>query len=382
MKKKMLGVIAFAAIAIIAGWNYNQNKNNVNLSDLALNIIKNMKQYSLFIFIFLLFVQCGFKSDSYIPYKFDVQKEIVCKAIDYPDIIGIGLQLLKVDSFLIINDFHGDSLLTLFNLNNHTISHKLISKGNGPNEMISPLDVSLCDGNLYILSRSKFRFGHISVQDLNKKNIEIKEQIQLPQKSDCFLPLNNNTFIFSGMWDKRYALFQKEKNSNNSNIVEFGEYPDFWEKEKDFPNSVKAMFHQCKFVKHPTLPLFATCSNYVLEIYTYKEDGICIPELLFKKQLGFYNYTFTHQNIITAKNSQTSSPEIKGIACSDKYLYLIRNTENSSYKKEILVVDWKGNPIQLLQSYENITNIVISEKEKRAYCLVLEPEFQLKYFDL
>ena len=46
MKKKMLGVIAFAAIAIIAGWNYNQNKNNVNLSDLALNIIKNMKQYS------------------------------------------------------------------------------------------------------------------------------------------------------------------------------------------------------------------------------------------------------------------------------------------------------------------------------------------------
>jgi hypothetical protein len=47
-----------------------------------------------------------------------------------------------------------------------------------------------------------------------------------------------------------------------------------------------------------------------------------------------------------------------------------------------LVVDWKGNPIQLLQSYENITNIVISEKEKRAYCLVLEPEFQLKYFDL
>ena len=78
----MLGVIAFAAIAIIAGWNYNQNKNNVNLSDLALNIIKNMKLYSLFIFIFLLFVQCGFKSDSYIPYKFDVQKEIVCKAID------------------------------------------------------------------------------------------------------------------------------------------------------------------------------------------------------------------------------------------------------------------------------------------------------------
>ncbi|MBE6300577.1 MAG: hypothetical protein E7085_01805 [Parabacteroides distasonis] len=36
MKKKMLGVIAFATIAIIAGWNYNQNMNNVNLLNLAL----------------------------------------------------------------------------------------------------------------------------------------------------------------------------------------------------------------------------------------------------------------------------------------------------------------------------------------------------------
>ena len=36
MKKKMLGIIAFAAIAAVAGWNYNQNMNNVNLSNLAL----------------------------------------------------------------------------------------------------------------------------------------------------------------------------------------------------------------------------------------------------------------------------------------------------------------------------------------------------------
>ena len=87
--------------------------------------------------------------------------------------------------------------------------------------------------------------------------------------------------------------------------------------------------------------------------------------------------------ILSADSSYSYNIELKDADMSvDKYLYLIRNTENSSYKKEILVIDWKGNPFQLLQSYENITNIVISEKEKRAYCLVLEPEFQLKYFDL
>ena len=40
MKKKVLSIIAFAAIAAVAGWNYNQNMNNVNLSDLALENVE------------------------------------------------------------------------------------------------------------------------------------------------------------------------------------------------------------------------------------------------------------------------------------------------------------------------------------------------------
>ena len=35
MGTKILGVIAFAAIAVAAGWNYQQNKQDVELSDLA-----------------------------------------------------------------------------------------------------------------------------------------------------------------------------------------------------------------------------------------------------------------------------------------------------------------------------------------------------------
>ena len=36
MGKRIIGVIAFAAIAVAAGWNYQQNKQSVELSDLAL----------------------------------------------------------------------------------------------------------------------------------------------------------------------------------------------------------------------------------------------------------------------------------------------------------------------------------------------------------
>lgn len=40
MGKKIFGVIAFTAIAVAAGWDYQQNTNEVKLSDLALKHIK------------------------------------------------------------------------------------------------------------------------------------------------------------------------------------------------------------------------------------------------------------------------------------------------------------------------------------------------------
>ena len=40
MGKKFFGVIAFVAIAAAAGWNYQQNKQEVELSDLALENVE------------------------------------------------------------------------------------------------------------------------------------------------------------------------------------------------------------------------------------------------------------------------------------------------------------------------------------------------------
>lgn len=40
MKNKIIGFIAFAAIAVAAGWGYIQNKQNVELSDLAMENIE------------------------------------------------------------------------------------------------------------------------------------------------------------------------------------------------------------------------------------------------------------------------------------------------------------------------------------------------------
>lgn len=45
MGKKLFGVIAFVAIATAAGWNYQQNKQSVELSDLALANVEALVRY-------------------------------------------------------------------------------------------------------------------------------------------------------------------------------------------------------------------------------------------------------------------------------------------------------------------------------------------------
>ena len=146
--------------------------------------------------ICLSFIQCTSKTLEDEPYTFDKVRQISLQNMEYPDIIGIGMQLVQIDSLLIINDFHGDSLLNVYDPGRHAIKKRLISKGSGPDDMSSPLDISLCDDKLYILSRPLFKFAYIPKDQVLAPHPLMYGHTQLPQMSDRFLPLNDSLFVF------------------------------------------------------------------------------------------------------------------------------------------------------------------------------------------
>ena len=78
----------------------------------------------------LSFVQCTtHTTDTTIGYKFSNQETLVFEDIDYPEILGDIMQIIKIDSLLLINDYYGDSLLTVFNLNSNKVERKLADQG-------------------------------------------------------------------------------------------------------------------------------------------------------------------------------------------------------------------------------------------------------------
>lgn len=338
------------------------------------------KTYYIFITLTIcLLCSCTFEKEEDKPLSFKKEQNINFEDVYYPNLLGLTMQIIPVDSLLLINDFYGDTLINVYNIRERVIEKKLITVGNGPEELQSPLDLQIDKEQLYFYCRPRFSLYKSSLKDINEKDFKIHKIGQMPPKGDRFLPLSDSLFLFSGLWNKRYAIIDASKNNE---IREFGNYPDYWKEEANIPNDAKAMFHQVSFLKHPTKQLFVSCSKYILEIYSYDSKGKELPTLLFKKKLGKYSYKYQSGDLVTVNENEGSDPKVITSACSSKYIYLVIEAGEKREKCNIMVLDWNGDPIQLLKSDKKISSIAIDEKSNKAYCSVETPEDKLVSFNL
>jgi len=325
-------------------------------------------------------VQCTNKKEKdIVGYSFDVHSQLSFKQISYPSLLGMTMQLIKRDSFLLINDFHGDSLIHVFNLNSKQIERNLVVRGNGPHELISPLDLQLLGDTLWILCRPLHLLNHILWKDVKLSSALLVKDRQMKGESDCFVSIGKNQFIFSGFWNKRYALINM---AGGDSIREFGNYPDFWSREENIPVTAKAIFHHCRFAVNVSQHLIVSCSPFVLEIYRYDPEGKQLPKLKFRKQLGRYEYDFVANRRVSASLRKESDPSAVDVFGGNKYLYVLMKAGKQRKQRNIMVLDWNGNPVKLLISKKHITCFTIDEKEKCGYCIIRDPEDELVSFSL
>lgn len=339
------------------------------------NIMKHLCIYIFVLITILLFNSCNEKISNY-EALFDKKQVTQCIPIEYPELLGIPMQIIKKDSLLIINDFKGDSLVQVFNLKNKEL-HKLISVGNGPNELISPLELQLVNDRLFIFCRQFFNVHSMSIHERSS----FKTLFSLPAESSRFLYLTDSIILCSGYFDTRYAIL----NNKGEKTDEFGDYPTYWENEKDIPISARAMFHQCGFSKHPNKPNFISYSSHIVEIYNYNTLNK-YPDLIKKMQLNKYNYTYTTGNILSTKKGDDVERGIIDAFCSEKYIYLLYdpNKENQETRKNsrILIFDWNGNPIKIIDFDSFVEIFTINEDESIGFCITESPDYTLSYFKI
>jgi hypothetical protein len=343
-----------------------------------------------FIFLAIIFIcSCTTNKTKLLVFDEVKQVDIECIPIPYSDILGISLQLLKKDSLLFINDFHGDSLIHVLDVKNHIEHDKLVSKGVGPNEFMSPLAIYLTDSTFYIFERRTFRLFSFPIDRVLSIDKRMKFNFtantpDIRSMINIVFPLSDSMFIFSKIDDspKRFAIHNK----NGERMNEFGEYKAYWYRENDFSNRVREFYHNTFFEKHPSKKKFIAYSGHILGIYSYEsihQAPVLLKEFLFSQ----YRYTFSENDMyLSTERDDGVERGILNVFCSSNYIYIVYNPnkegEDKSLAHLIKIIDWNGNPIKILKPNKIISCLTIDETEKRGYIIAEDPDDTLMYFDL
>jgi hypothetical protein len=312
--------------------------------------------------------------------EFERKKNIDLNPLEYPDILGISMQLLKKDSLILINDFRGDSLIHIYDIKNLQLIRKIVSVGNGPNELISPLEIQLTENNLYIFYRQASLLYSISCSMILEGSKNMKKLFQVSREANHLYPLSDSVFISSGFYQKRYVLIDKD----GKIFKEFGEYSAYWSGEGEIPISARAMFHQTDFLKHPEKQHFLTYSSHIIEIYDdILNSNYTVPVKTIL--MGKYSYKYMVGEILSTDKGNDIERGIVYVASSHKYIYVVYDPNknvNDDKGSQICIYDWNGNPVELLQFNKNISCLVIDEEKKRGYVIAKDPDDSLMYFNL
>jgi len=328
-----------------------------------------MRYIIIFIFIFLLY-NCSHTMEII----FESYHDIELTPLEYPDLIGIPLEILKKDNYLLIADFSGDSLISVFNIDNKRIN-KMASVGKGPGEVIPPITMQLYDEKLYICSRGNFIFYNILSSEIGKDKTKFIKLFNAPPQTDQICVLSEGKYVSTGFFqNQRYNLLDSAGNIMKT----FGEFPDLWDEEKHIPNEAKALFHQCSMHKNPQKSLFATVASHVLEIWAFDDDSF---QRISQIKAGAYQYLYLTGNRLKVKRTGSTTRGMRSANCTEKYIYAVYKTDDVEMTS-VWVFDWMGRPVKCLRSEKDIYTLCVDEVLQVAYCIVFDPEPVLMSFNI
>jgi outer membrane protein assembly factor BamB len=197
----------------------------------------NMRKQAIAV-IFIVFCGCTPKERSSPVFRHSATVSV--HPVKNPPFIGLPVALEYYDGRVYISDFHGDTLVVEFDVENFRVVSKSIIKGTGPGDALPPLGLFLSDDTLFLLNRRTFNLGYdIPNVSGEHRGLTFNKLCSFPVEISNLTAIDGR-YLAAGYFNGgRYAVF----NSRGEKEQEFGDYPSFLAGEKDFPIPAKAMYH-------------------------------------------------------------------------------------------------------------------------------------------
>lgn len=325
------------------------------------------------ILIILLLVGC---STSVEKVSFDRTRKVKVNVL-LETFITTPLEMEKQNEYIYISDFQGDSLLWCYDMKNEKLVRKLLPKGLGPDEFLSPVQFFISDSVLFVHNRWHFSARHYKYSIQDSLLCPLEDLVYFPTDIDMIYPLSENRIVASGRFDDcRYIIMDEKGNI----ISRCGDYPSYNKGEKDIANFPKFMFHQSMFGFHKQQQRLVSVTSHVFELWNYSQDTL---SLYHRSLLSPYVYSYDMgdgwASAVTGANIERG---VERIYTTENYIYMLynSNTEDMHRKKkdkhnsEIWIFDWEGIPVQKLELDARIICFCVDELASKIYCILNAPD--------
>ena len=297
-------------------------------------------------------------------------------------ILGKPNQIALSGSYLTITDLNNDKVLYVFHSKTGKKVGEYVNRGQGPGEYYSISSLGRWKDGMYLYDVNKREMAEIEFKD----SVRIIPRMSFGMElHPTFVPLNDDTFIASGIYPEGRFCLIKDSGKQKEYLMEF---PLRDEAEKEVTNIGKAQAYSSGIIVHPSGTSFMAYVTKadIMSFYSYEDGNV----RLIKEMLNsFPDYKYDKENKRYLGISRHNPNTYLWGCGTDKYVYLLYSGKSYAeagdkafYSSRIEVYNWTGEKVKTLMLDIPIQGMVVSEDDSTIYAIALNPEPQLVAFDL
>jgi hypothetical protein len=336
-----------------------------------------MKKNIILFLLLLLCISCNnlkdrnsFNSVEDLPHQ-----NISSKRLSTDFFLASPYQLELTDSLLWIMDDVDGYQIAIYNLSKKQMTGRVIKKGQGPMEVLSPLsmDISIDGHNLLLLQRQNGVLTGYSIKGLLEDSLEETKKLQFKQ-ADRFVEIKTGCLTMGAYDDGMFGIWsEKGERLNTINV-----YPEYINHIGDPMSKYRLNQGYAAYNSKDNNMVFA--SYFTGDIVFYNLNNNDFTEM---KRINIGNNRLK-KRIQNSGNTNLTGEDIVycyGINSTDDDFYILYSGErmdNSQKAKHAFILRYssKGDFIQCYKTDISVTGFCVDQKSNKIYAISLSEDLE------
>lgn len=364
-------------------------------------ILRNMKKINLSIIaICFLIVTLGCSKNKKNPdefFGFSEFQKVTGNKFAVDENINKAFELLIVGELLVVSIPNDQYQFTILDLNEEKKVGEFGKFGDGPCDLSFPTGLHLMqligkgDPIVGVNNRDKFTYQEFNLSAViagnNRSDTCINTTSTFNPNYHKLIKVQDSLFVGTGSFEKRFAV---SRTGETEPMEIYGEYP-FSQDLAAFNHHILSIAYQGDILMRPSGGKFVSTSrsSFNFDIVRIGNNGSLELEnatRFWPPSFGGNSGSFISTGYFHSSMESDNKYGCLSTSVSDNFIYILYSgktmKENAMYSNTVLVYDWDGNPIKVLELDQQLNLISVSQNDDYLIGSVDDGEANLYKFNL